>query len=48
MKGLGAKEEDVSEVVLVVDAMVSVWCGRCRGGRGGDQEWRDPRMELRE
>lgn len=46
VKGLGAEEEDVREVVLVVDAMVSVWCGRCRGGGGGDQEWRDHRMEI--
>ena len=47
VKGLGAEEEDVREVVLVVDAMASVWCGRCRGGGGGDQEWRDHRMEIR-
>ena len=46
VKGLGAEEEDVSEVVLVVDAMVGIWCGRCRGGGGGDQEWRDHRMEI--
>jgi hypothetical protein len=36
-KGLVAEGDDVSEVVLAVDAMV-VWCGWCRGGGGGDQE----------
>jgi len=37
VKGLGAEEDDVSEVVLIEDAMVSAGCGRYRGGGGGDQ-----------
>ena len=37
MKGLGAEGDDVSEVVLAVDAMMSAWCGWYRGGGGGDQ-----------
>ena len=41
MKGLGAEGDDVSEDVLAVDAMVSAWCGWCRGGGGRDQEVRD-------
>ena len=48
VKGLGAGEEDVSEVVFAVDVMVGACCGRYRGGggrggrgqgRGGDQGW---------